>query len=150
MRILVAVVLTALLAWSGASAEEQDDGWADWYGMLEVQAGTTYEFGLNTARPYVGGKIGGWKELTGVVGTEFDVDEATEAKGPVAGLAGVTYNLGSLADHGVEVSWAKHVGFNVGLGVTYDWDESEWGWRGMLSIVDLSFSNGGAKKQRER
>ena len=150
MRILVAVVLMALLAWSGASAEEQDDGWSDWYAMLEVQGGTTLETKTNTFRPYVAGKFGGWKDVVGVVGTELDVDEETEAKGPVTVLAGATYNLGNLKDHGVEVAWAKHFGFNVGACGTYNWIEDIWGWRVMLSIVDISQSEGNAKKQRER
>ncbi len=149
MRVLMIALLIAMMPVVVCLAQEKDP-LDDWYGMLEVQAGTTYEFENKTARPYVAGKVLGWKELTGVIGTEFDFDEETEEKGPVAALAGATYSLGSLTDHGVEVSWAKYFAFNVGACVTYQWQEEEWGWRAMLSIVDLSFSDGNAKRQRER
>lgn len=155
-RFLVVLLVVFLMAVPGivfagdAEAVAEKDAVDDWYGMLEVQGGTTLETKTNTFRPYIAGKFGGWKELTGIVGTEFDVDEETEAKGPVTGLVGVTYNLGNLKDHGVEVSWARHFGLNAGLGVTYNWIEGEWGWRAMLSAVDLSFSGGGADRQKSR
>ena len=126
----------------------------DWYGMLEFQGGTTYETKSNTARLYGAGKAGGWKEVTFVVGTEIDVDEDTEEKGPVTVFGGATYNLGSLKDHGVEVSWAEYFRLNVGACITYGWIEDTptegWGWRVMASVLDVSLSDGGAKKQRER
>jgi hypothetical protein len=148
MRVF-AVVLVLVFVFAGLCSATES-AVSDWFGMLEVMGGTTLETSTNTFRPWVGGKAGGWKELVAVVGTEIDVDEETEAKGPVTVLAGVTYNLGNLQEHGVEVSWAKHFGLNVGLCGTYDWIEGEYGWRAMLSIVDLSFSDGGAKRQKER
>jgi hypothetical protein len=147
MRVFAVVLILVFVFVGVCWAQEPVD---DWYGMLEVQSGTTLETKTNTFRPYIAGKFGGWKALTGIVGTEIDVDEETEAKGPSTVLAGVTYNLGNLQEHGVEVSWAKHFGLNVGACATYAWQTEEWGWRAMLSVVDLSFSDGGAKRQRER
>jgi hypothetical protein len=145
--LMLVFVLTGLCFGAGETQKEALD---DWYGMLEVMGGTTLETSTNTFRPWIGGKFGGWKGFTGIVGTEIDVDEETEAKGPVTVLAGATYNLGNLNQHGVEISWAKYFGFNIGLCGTYNWIEDEYGWRAVLSVVDLSFSGGGAERQRER
>lgn len=151
--VLALVLCLAIMPVAVCQAEEKGL-FDDWYGMLEAQFGTTYEFDTSTARPYAAGKWGGWKEAVFIVGTEFDVDSGTEEKGPVTALLGATYNLGNLKDYGVDVSWAEHFGFNVGLCLTYGWVEDTptegWGWRGSLSVVDLSFSDGGAKEQRER
>ena len=148
MRVLMVALAITLLAM--VAVAEDKDPVGDWYGMLEFQGGTTWDFKPESARSDGAGKVGGYKALTGVIGTEIDVDEETEAKGPVAVLAGVTYNLGNLRDWGVDISWAKHFGVNVGFGATYDWNEGVWGLRGMLSIVDLSLSGGGAERQRNR
>lgn len=156
MRVFMVVALVLLIGLMPVTVcnAEVKDAFDDWYAMLEAQFGTTYEFATSTARPYAAGKWLGWKELTGIVGAEFDVDEDTEESGPVTALLGTTYNLGSLKDHGVDVSWADHIGFNVGLCLTYGWVEDTptegWGWRGSLSIVDLSFSGGGAAEQKRR
>lgn len=171
MRALVVLVLMALIALvpvavcladetepfdmrTAFEQTEEKEPLDDWYGMLEFQGGTTYDVGSNTARLYAAGKFGGWRELTGIVGAEFDVDENTEENGPVTALVGATYNLGSLKDHGVEVSWAEYFRLNVGACITYGWVEDTptegWGWRVMASAVDVSLSDGGAKRQRER
>ena len=149
MRVLALVVLLAVLPVAVAYGEVKD-AWSDWYAMLEVQAGTTMEVKNTTFRPYAAGKVCGYKAWVAVLGVEFDVDEATEAEGPVAGLFGATYNLGNLKDHGVNVSWAKHFGLNVGLCGTWEFDTGDLGWRAMLSIVDIGQSEGNAEKQRER
>lgn len=166
MQRSVVWILAALLAmmpmavaWAeeeaGAPAEAEGGGGAqdavdDWYGMLEMQGGTTWDFSRQRAMPYLAGKVGGYRKFVGVFGTEIDVDEETEAKGPVSALGGVTYNLGNLRDYGVEISWAEHFSFNVGLCGTYTFDEGEWGLKAMLSVVDLSFSRGNAERQRKR
>ena len=144
MRMLVAVVLTALLAWSGASAEEQDDGWADWYGLLELQSGLTWNFETDDWSPYMSTLLIGYRAVRVVGGAELAEDE------PVAGLLGVTYNLGSLKDMGVDVPWMEHFGFNVGPCVRYEFASGEVEWTAMVSIVDLSFSDGNADRQKKR
>ena len=148
--VLALVLCLAVMPVAVCHSEEKDDAWEDWYAMLEVQAGTTWEFKTECARLYAAGKVGGYKGFVGVLGTEIDIDDKTEAEGPVAILGGVTYNLGNLRDWGVDVSWAKHFGVNVGLGVTYDWVWEYWGWRAMVSIIDISQSGGNAEKQRQR
>ena len=158
--VLILAVLIAILpvavAWAHDEAEAPAEAAAgsgageDWFGMLEVQGGTTWDFSSQTAMPYVAGKVGGYRNLIGIFGTEIDVDEETEAKGPVSALLGVTYNLGNLRDHGVEISWAEHFGFNVGVCGTYTFDEGDFGVKAVLSVVDLSFDEGNASRHRKR
>ena len=150
MKMFVVLVLCLVIVPVVVAQAEEKDGFDDWYGMLEFQGGTTWDFKTACARLYGAGKVGGYKALTGVLGAEFDIDEDTEAEGVVAALAGVTYNLGNLKSWGVDISWAEYIGVNVGAGVTYDWIDNAWGWRGMLSIVDLSFSDGNASRQKKR
>lgn len=148
LALVVFLVIVPVVVAYGEEAEK--DAWSDWYAMLEVQAGTTMEVKSTTFRPYVAGKVGAYREIVGVLGAEFDIDDETEAEGPVAGLFGVTYNLGNLKDHGVNVSWAKHFGFNVGLCGTWEFETGDIGWRAMLSIIDIGQSEGNAEKQRRR
>jgi len=152
MRTFVVLALVLCLAITPVAVAhgEEKDAWSDWYGMLEVQVGTTMEAEGTVFRPYAAGKVCGYKAWTAVVGAEFDVDENTEAEGPVAGLLGATFNLGNLQGHGVDISWAKHFGFNVGLCGTWEFDTGDLGWRAMLSIVDIGQSDGNAEKQRNR
>lgn len=149
MRTFIAVLLVVAMMVTVCVAQEKEP-LDDWYGMLEFQGGTTWDFKTACARLYGAGKVVGYKGWTGLLGTEFDIDDETEAAGPVTGLVGATYNVGNLRDWGVDISWARHIGLNVGFGITYDWTEDVWGWRAMASAVDLSFSDGGAKRQRER
>jgi hypothetical protein len=149
VRFFVVLLVVFLMAVPGIVLAEKGPV-EDWFGMLEVQGGSTWDFKTACARLYAAGKLGGYKGLTGVLGTEFDTDKDTEAEGPVTGLLGVTYNLGNFRDWGVDISWAKHFGVNVGACVTYDWTEDIWGWRAMASVIDLSFSGGGADRQKNR
>ncbi|MCK4513006.1 hypothetical protein KAW64_14770, partial [bacterium] len=130
---------------SGASAEDAEkDAWSDWYGMLELQSGLTWNFETNEWVPFVSTLLLGFKDVRAVGGAEIAEDE------PVAGLFGVTYNLGSLKDMGVDVPWMEHFGFNVGPCIRYEFASGEIEWTAMLSIVDLSFSDGNAGRQKTR
>ena len=129
---------------------EEKGSFDDWYGMLEMQGGTTYSFKSQAAMPYIAGKILGYREVVGIFGTEIDVDEKTEVKGPVSVLVGATYNLGNLRGFGVDVPWMQHFGFNVGVCGTYEFEGGDFGLKATLSVVDLSFSDGNAKRQRQR
>ena len=148
--VVLALVLCLAIMPVAVAHGEVKDAWDDWYAMLEVQAGTTMEVKSTTFRPYIAGKVCGYKAWVAVLGTEFDIDEKTEAEGPVAGLLGATYNLGTLKDHGVDIAWAKHIGFNIGLCGTWEFETGDLGWRAMLSIVDIGQSEGNAEKQRNR
>ena len=148
LLIVLFVVLSCVVSFGKDVVEK--DVFDDWYGMLEIQGGTTYSFKNETAMPYLAGKVLGYREVVGIFGTEIDVDEKTEAKGPVSALAGITYNLGDLRGFGIDAPWMEHFGFNVGVCGTYEFAESEFGWKALLSVVDLSFSEGNVEKQKRR
>lgn len=156
MRVSIVLLVLALCfmpVWAeegGGAAVEPGDAFSDWYWMLEMQAGSTFDFRSDLKRPYVAGKVGAYRDFVGVVGTEFDIDEETEAKGMVAALAGVTYNIGNLRQYGVDISWAEHFGFNVGVCGTYEFEEGDFGFKAMLSVVDLSFDEGNASRHKAR
>jgi len=122
----------------------------DWYGLAEAQGGGLWNFDGESWAPYLAVPVGGYRELTGVVGAEFDVDESTDAKGIVAAVGGITYHVGTLKDFGVDTPWAKHFGLNVGLYTRYDFDTQEFEQGVMIGGLDLSFGNGNATKQRSR
>ena len=146
MRTFVALALVlclAIMPVAVAQAEEKG-AWSDWYGMVELQSGLTWNFEEQTWTPYVSTLFLGYRAVRAVIGTELAEDE------PVAGLFAVTYNLGSLKDMGVDVPWMEHFGFNIGPCVRYEFATGEVEWTAMLSIVDLSFSGGNAQAQRER
>ena len=148
MRILVAVVLTALLAWSGASAEEQDDGWADWFAFTELQAGGMWSFEREEFMPYFALPTVGYRKAALVLGGEFDLGAIGE--GPTAGILGVTFYLGNVKDWGIDIPGAQHFGVNFGPVLRYDFNTGAKEVAVVLSIVDVSQSEGNAKKQRER
>ena len=137
--------MMALLAWSGASAEDAEkDVWDDWYGMAELQSGFTWNFETDEWTPYVSTLFLGYRAVRAVIGTELTEDE------PVAGLFAVTYNLGNLKNMGVDIPWMEHFGFNVGPCVRYEFATGEIEWSAMLSIIDLSFGQGNADRQKKR
>ena len=148
MRILVAVVLTALLAWSGASAEEQDDGWADWFGMAEMQGGMVWNAGTGDWKPFISGPLGAWKAVRLVVGGEFDAEDFS--RGPIAGHLALTCNLGTLKDWGLDMPLAEYLGLNIGPSWRYDIvaKKSDIGF--MATIVDVSFGQGNVEKHKKR
>ena len=143
MRTFVVLALVLCLAVPLAHGEEKD-GFADWYGMAEIQSGLTWNFETDEWTPYVSTLFLGYRAVRAVVGTELAEDE------PVAGLFAVTYNLGSLKDMGVDVPWMEHFGLNVGPCVRYEFATGEVEWTAMLSIVDLSFGDGNADRQKKR
>lgn len=149
MRTLMLALLIVVVSVAMCSAREKDV-FDDWYGMLEMQGGTTFDFKTQVSRVYIAGPIFGYRAVAVVGGTEIDVDEETEAKGPVTALLGVTYNLGSLRDMGVDAAWAQHFAFNVGPCVTYEFETGDVEWKAMLSVVALSFDDGNVKRHRRR
>ena len=149
--VLALVLCLAIMPVAVAHGEDgQKDVFDDWYAMIEMQGGTTWDFKTQCARAYLAGPVLGYRAIRAVVGTEIDVDEETEAKGPVTALAGVTYRLGSLKSFGVDIPWMEHFGFNVGVCGTYEFETGDVGWRGMLSIIDLSFDKGNVERHSNR
>ena len=156
MKVLILALLVAIMPvavcvaeeaeafdMGAASAEVEGGFWDDLYLTLEVQGGTTYDFASKTSRFYAAGKFGSWHAITGVIGTEFDTDEDTPEKGPVTGMLGVTYQLGSLSNFGFKFPWAEKFGVNVGACGTYEFQTGDIGFRGLLSI-DASVNKGNA------
>ena len=143
MRVFVVVLLLVVMPVAVCVGEEKDP-FDDWFGLLEVQAGSTWNFSAQEWKPYVSGLILGYRAVRLVGGAELETDE------PVAGLLGLTYNLGSLKSMGVDVPWAENFGFNVGPCIRYEFASGEVEWTAMLSIVDLSFSDGNADRQKKR
>ena len=143
MRSIVVLALVLCLAVPLAQAEEKDV-WSDWYGLAEFQSGVTWNFETDEWTPYVSTLFVGYRAVRAVIGTELAEDE------PVAGLFAVTYNLGNLKDMGVDVPWMEHFGFNIGPCVRYEFATGEVEWSAMLSIVDLSFGDGNADRQKKR
>ena len=143
MRVLMLAVLIVILPLTICAAKDKD-AFDDWFGLLELQSGLTWSFADQEWAPYVSTLLVGFKDVRAVVGAELAEDE------PVAGLFGVTYNLGSLKDMGVDVPWMEHFGFNIGPCVRYEFATGEVEWSAMLSIVDLSFSDGNADRQKRR
>ena len=113
MRVLMLALLIAAMSVAVCQAEDTDTP-DDWFGMTEMQVGTLWNFETEEWQPFVSAPVIGWKDVRAVVGAEFDIDEETEAKGPVAFHVAATYFLGSLADMGVDVPLAEHIGLNIG------------------------------------
>ena len=146
MRVLAVVLLIALASMCAA----EESVWDDWWGMLEMQGGETFDFKAQTWKPYLAAPVVGYKAVRAVIGTEIDIDENTEAKGPVTGLLGLTYNIGNLKGMGVDMPWMEHVGFNVGVCGTYEFQTGDIGWKAMVSILDISTDKGNVERQKKR
>ena len=149
MRTFVVLALVLCLAVPVAHGEEKG-AFDDWFGMAEMQAGTLWNFETDTWEPFLSAPLVGWKEVRLVVGAEIDVDEGTEAKGMVAGHVALTYNLGTLADMGVDVPLAEYVGLNIGPSWRFDIETGESALCVMATIVDVSFGQGNVEKHKNR
>ena len=122
----------------------------DWFGMAEIQSGLTWNFETEEWEPFISAPLIGWKDVRLVVAAEIDVDEETEAKGPVAGHFALTYNLGSLADMGVDIPLSEYFGLNIGPSWRYDIETGEDTWCIMATIVDVSFGEGNVERHKGR
>ena len=142
LALVFCIMVAPIMVAYGADAEK--DPFDDWWGLVELQAGSTWNFSTQEWKPYFSTLLVGYRAVRLVGGAELEADE------PVAGLLGVTYNLGSLKDMGVDVPWMEHFGFNIGPAVRYEFATGEVEWTAMLSIVDLSFSDGNADRQKKR
>lgn len=147
MRIFVVVLLLALIP-IAVCAEEKSDVWDDWYGFAELQAGGMWSFERDEFMPYFALPTVGYRKAALVLGGQFDL--AAVGDGLTGGIVGLTFYLGNVKDWGIDVPGAKHLGVNFGPVWYYDFgtDRSEIAL--VLSIVNLSQSEGNAKEQRER
>ena len=153
----VLAVLFAIIPMATALAEEvteevsvEDAIWQDWYGLAEAQGGMLWNFETEDWAPYLAFPVVGYRDVTGILGVEFDIDEKTDAKGVTAGVAGLTYHIGTLKDFGIALPGSDHVGLNVGIGGRYDFDIQEFETTAIISVLDLSFDNGNVDRQRSR
>lgn len=133
-----------------SAAAEPKGAFEDWWGFFTARSGGLFNLETNEWQPYVTVPVAAYRKITGEFGVEFDVDEATEAHGPVAWVGGLTYDLGNLRDFGVEVSWAKYFGLNVGPYGRYDIQTRDWSGGIMVSVIDLSFDDGNVDRMRKK
>jgi len=144
-HVAAAVVVVGLMC-SVASAGTVAD---DWWGMFEARSGVTYNFDAKAFAPYISVPVLAYKDVTGEVGFQFDVDADTEEDGPVGTVVAITYNLGDLKDFGVGLDWAKHFGVNIGPYFDYDFDTDDLSGGILFSLVDLSFDNGNVTRHEK-
>lgn len=133
-----------------AASSEERDAFDDWYALLSLRSGGLFNMETEEWTPFLTVPILAYRAVTLEGGAEIDIDEKTDAKGPSAAVLGLTYNLGSLRDMGVEVSWAEHFGLNVGPFGRYEFGTGEITGGFMLSIVDLSLDKGNVDRHRKR
>jgi hypothetical protein len=144
MRALLAgLVCVGLLAWAcvaGAAVVQQDD----WYGNMEARSGLLWNASAQEWDAYATVPVLGYKAVTLELGLAAD---PMQDDGPRAAVLGLTYDIGSLQDFGVEVSWAKYISFHVGPYIQYDFDCDEFAVGGMCSVIELSFDQGNVERQ---
>lgn len=136
-----------VLAESEDSSEDLPD---DWFGQLSLRSGALWNFDNEEWTPFIAFPLFGYRDVAVDGGFEIDIDETTDEKGPNSALLGVTYHLGSLRSFGVDVSWAKYLGLNVGPCLRYEFGTEEVTTMLMVSVVDLSFDQGNVDRQRNR
>ena len=146
MRLFVVVLALALMA--GVCAAEEKDGFEDWFGMAEMQAGTIWNPATGEWEPFLSAPLGGWKDVRLVLGGEFDAEDI--AGGPVAGHLALTYNLGTLEEWGLDMPLAQYLGLNIGPSWRYHIMSKESSLGFMATIVDVSFGDGNVEKQKKR
>ena len=149
MRTLILALLITILPVAIACGEDvEKDVWDDWFGYAELQAGGLWSFERDEFMPYFALPTIGYRKAAIVLGGEFDLEAIGD--GPTAGIVGVTFYLGNLKDWGIDVPATEHFGVNFGPVLRYDFDTGGTEVGLVLSIVDLSFSDGNADRQKKR
>jgi hypothetical protein len=120
-------------------------GYQDWYGQLSARSGLLWNANDSKWDGYATIPVLGYKALSLELGLSMDpaVDD-----GPHAIVLGLTYDVGSLKDFGVDVSWAKYVSFRVGPYARYDFDNDAWTFGPMSSVLEFSFDQGNVDRQK--
>jgi hypothetical protein len=144
LAVALAVVLFAVPA-LGLSVSSEPVGYQDWYGQLSARSGLLWNATDSKWDGYATVPVLGYKALSLELGLAMD---PANDDGPKAAVLGLTYDVGSLADFGVEVSWAKYVSFRVGPYVEYDFESDEFAWGAMSSMLEFSFDQGNVDRQK--
>jgi len=149
MRVFIVALLLAVMPIAVCAGEVATKGvWDDWFGMAEIQGGMNWSFETQEWSPAISAPVVGYKDVRGVVGLDFEFDG--DDPGPRGAFAAVTYDLGSLEDHGVSVPGAQHFGLNIGPFARYDLGTREFSYGVMATILDISFGDGNVKRQKNR
>lgn len=141
------IVVLALIVAAPVFAEDGEKAWhEDWFGQLELRSGVAKASDAEEWQPFASIPMLGYKDFALELGVAQD--------GAVFGA--VTYDLGSLEDVGIEVFWAKYVNVHLGVYAGRNYgakaddiaveDDFEWGFA--ITLIDLSFDEGNAEKQK--
>jgi len=144
LAVVLAVVLMSAPALALTMAPEPE-GYQNWYGQLSARSGLLYNGNTNQWDGYATVPVLGYKAFALELG--LAMDPATD-DGPKAAVLGLTYDIGSLQDFGVDVSWAKYISFRVGPYVQYDFECDEFTFGGMGSVLEFSFDQGNVDRQK--
>lgn len=145
VALIVALMAVPAMAWSG---ETEAPEYRDWYGNLEARSGMTYSPKTQNWDAYATVPVIGYKALSLELGITADPSEEDDQRGPKAAVLGLTYDIGSLKDFGLDVSWAKYISFHVGPCVSYDFESGEFDFRAMTSGLVFSFDQGNVSRQK--
>jgi hypothetical protein len=147
VKSLVVAALAVLVAVPafGLTVSPEPEQYRDWYGQLSARSGLLWNADKGEWNGYATVPVLGYKAVSLELGLAMDpaVDN-----GPKAAVLGLTYDIGSLADFGVDVSWAKYVSFRVGPYVEYDFENDEFTLGAMSSVIEFSFDAGNVDRQK--
>lgn len=143
------VVLVALMAGPafGLTTEPEPVQYRDWYGQLSARSGMLYNTSTSEWDGYATVPVLGYRAVSLELGLGFN---PAEDNGPSKAVLGLTYDLGSLQDFGLDVSWAKYVSFHVGPYIQYDFDADEFTWGVLSSGLAFSFDQGNVDRQKAK
>jgi hypothetical protein len=136
-------VLMAVPAF-GLTVSPEPAEYQDWYGQLSARSGLLWNVDRTEWDGYATVPVLGYKAFSLELGLAMD---PANDDGPKAAVLGLTYDVGSLADFGVEVSWAKYVSFHVGPYCEYDFENDELTWGVLSSALEFSFDQGNVDRQ---
>jgi hypothetical protein len=143
---LAGLVCVGLLAWAGvagAAVVNQDD----WYGQLNIRAGSCYNPGTGVWAECAMMPLLGWRCFTLEGGVAVDGQA----------FATVTYDVGSLTDLGINAPWAKYVSLHIGPYIAIDYNATDNGvdWNHAPNIgvaftfLELGFDQGNTERQKQ-
>jgi hypothetical protein len=147
MKGLLVVALAVLVAVPafGLTVNPEPQQYQDWYGQLSARSGLLWNADKGQWDGFATVPVLGYKAFSLELGLAMD---PANDNGPKAAVLGLTYDIGSLADFGVDVSWAKYVSFHVGPYVQYDFISDELTFGGMTSALEFSFDQGNVDRQK--
>lgn len=157
MRTLVVLILAALLAvvpfavcYADGDAEDTaeatstaedvaiEDVTDDWEASIKLRSGVLWNVDREEWTGYVAFPFLKYRDVWFEAGFEVNPNEK---EGKTAILGAVTYDVGTLRDFGIDVSWAEHFGVNVGPFLRYDLLTGELQKGLLTSVVDLSIGD---------